>query len=228
MAGKNIDGSNTTMSCDRAVIVDTQLHIRHGSALMLLGLRWIAASQAVGESLLGRPFLKRLALDYQNVLATASDRLGGTMDVSYIVCDRSDFINARIGRVLDGVFHADGGTNDADLDEDDGWLDLRPEDKSENERVLKSILQEGKEHGLYDAVCKELDGMLAEFDHTIKIKLDGGTPAEIEPLRVSLKRDAMPGSAKQHRYPRPKRESMTRYVRELLKLGFVKNFTSSE
>ncbi len=35
--------------------------------------------------------------------------------------------DGRISRVLEGVHHADGGADDAGLDDNDGWLDLGPE-----------------------------------------------------------------------------------------------------
>lgn len=127
MAASNPDGSKTTISCDQAVTIDTQLHIRNRSALVLRGLRWLVTPQALGEPLLGRPVLEALGLECHKVLAAAADRHGGTVDASTIIGNQSDFGSDRIGRVLDGVFHADGGANDADLN-DDGWLDLDPED----------------------------------------------------------------------------------------------------
>lgn len=57
---------------------------------------------------------------------------------------------------------------------------------------------------------------------------DAGEPADIEHLRVGLKPDAIPVRAKQRRYPTPKREFTTRYVRELTKLGFVKKTIAPE
>lgn len=68
--------------------------------------------------------------------------------------------------------------------------------------------------------------MLVEFDDVIKLKLDTAEPAKIEPLRVKLKPDAIPVRAKQRRYPPPKKAFMEKYVRQLLKLGFVKNATA--
>ena len=85
----------------------------------------------MGEPLLGRPVLEALGLDCRKVLAAAADRHGGTIDVSKLVGNRIDFRRGRIGRVLEGIFHADGGADEADLDDDDGWLDLGPEDISE-------------------------------------------------------------------------------------------------
>ncbi len=42
-------------------------------------------------------------------------------------------------RVLEGAYHADGGADDAELDDNDGWLDLGPEDRAEKEIVLKQM-----------------------------------------------------------------------------------------
>ena len=60
------------------------------------------------------------------------------------------------------------------------------------------------------------------------MKLDAGDPADIEPMRIRLKPDTTPIRTKQRRYPQPKREFLTRYVRQLLKVGFVKKVTSPE
>ena len=62
----------------------------------------------MGEPLLGRPVLEALGLDCRKVLAAAADRHGGTIDVSNLVANKIDFRPGRIGRVLDGIFHADG------------------------------------------------------------------------------------------------------------------------
>ncbi|CAN8076723.1 unnamed protein product [Agarophyton chilense] len=42
MAAKNPDGSPTIIECTHAATIDTELHIRHGSALVLRNLRWLA------------------------------------------------------------------------------------------------------------------------------------------------------------------------------------------
>lgn len=148
MVARNSDGSRTTISCGKAVTLDTDLHIRHGSALILRSLRWLVTPKAVQEPLLGRPVLESLGLDCHKVLAAVVDRHGGAIDVSTLVGNESDFSPGCIGRVLDGFFFSDGGADDTDLDEDDGWLDLGPEDSVKKERVLKSKLQEAKDHGI--------------------------------------------------------------------------------
>lgn len=126
MAARNADGTPTATSCEQAVTVDTQLHIRHGSELIFCRLHWIVTAQGVGEQLLGRPYLETMCLDCHEVLAAAADRLGDTVDISTLVGNQTDHTPGRIGRILDGIFQADGGADDADLDEDDGWVDLGP------------------------------------------------------------------------------------------------------
>lgn len=228
MAAKNPDGTPTIITCTHSATIDTELHIRHGSALVLRNLRWLITPQAVDEPLLSRPLLEALGFDCHQVMRSASDRFGGSVDVSTLVGNGSDFASGRVGRIIDGVFHADGGADDADLDDDDGWLDLGPEDPAEKEKILQGKLKEAKEHGLSESGCEELEGLLREFSDTIKLKLDVGEPADIEPLKIALQPDAKPIRAKQRRYPQPKRAFLTRYVQELLKLGFVKHVSAPE
>lgn len=47
-------------------------------------------------------------------------------------------------------------------------------------------------------------------------------------MKVNLKPNCVPVRSKQRRYPLPKKEFMTRYVKQILKLGFVKKVTSPE
>lgn len=49
------------------------------------------------------------------------------MDVPKLF-DHNKDQNGRISRVLYVVLHFDGGADDEDLNEDDGWLDIGPED----------------------------------------------------------------------------------------------------
>lgn len=41
MKASNLDGTDTVITCDRAVMFDTQLRIRNGSALVLRDLHWL-------------------------------------------------------------------------------------------------------------------------------------------------------------------------------------------
>lgn len=95
---------------------------------------------------------------------------------SALVCNSADHDTGRIGRIFDGVFHADGGADDVEFDDNDGWIDLGPDDPSEKERVLKSKIQEAEDKGMYHAGCKNLANLLRKYGDVINLKLDAGLP----------------------------------------------------
>lgn len=70
--------------------------------------------------------------------------------------------------------------------------------------------------------------MLCEFDDIVKLRLDAGQPANIEPLKANLKPDAVAIWSKQRRYTHLKSEFKAGYVQELHKLGFIGKVTGSE
>ena len=227
MAAHLPNGKPAPLTCRQVVTADTELHIRHGSALILRGVRWLVTDQAVGDPLLGRPLLEALGPNTRDILAAAAEKHAGVVDVSALVgTDPANAPSGRVARILEGVYHADGGADDADLDEEDGWLDLGPEDPLEKEKTLNQKLQEAREKGMTEQGRAELERLLREFGDIIKLKLGSGKPADIDPLRVNLKPGAMPIRAKQRRYPPPEKAFMVRYVRQLLKLGLVKRATS--
>lgn len=54
MAASLPDGKQPTLVCHQAVTEDPEQRIRHGSALIRRGIRWLVTKQFVGEPLLGR------------------------------------------------------------------------------------------------------------------------------------------------------------------------------
>lgn len=227
MAAYLPDGNQASITCIKVLTVDTELHIRHGPALTLRGVRWLITDQTVGEPLLGRPVLEFLGLNTRDILAAAAEKYSGVVDIPDIL-DAIPEPKGKVSRILEGVYHADGGVDDDDLDEDDDWIDLGPEDAEENYKVLESKMKEAKKYGMSDKGVKNLKHLLVEFDDVIKTKLDAGPPAVIAPLKVNLKPDSVTVRSKQRRYPPPKKEFMTRYVNQSLKLGFVKKTSSPE
>lgn len=225
MAANLPNGKRASLTCKKAVTVDTELHIRHGTALTLRGVRWLVTDQLVGDPILGRPVLEILGLNTRDILAAAAEKHCGIIDIAQIL-DAKTEPQGKVARILEGVFHADGGADDADLHENDGWIDLGPENEGEKLEVHQKKVSEARTRGMSEDGVKSLDRLLVEFDDVIKLKLDGGKPADIEPLRVRLKPDAVPVRAKQRRYPAPKRDFMEKYVRQLLTLGFVKKTTA--
>lgn len=53
-------------------------------------------------------------------MKAAADWFEGLVDVSNIVCNESGFCASRVGRIVEGVDHADGGGDDEDLDDNNG------------------------------------------------------------------------------------------------------------
>ena len=229
MAACTPDGKRAKLVCTRALIVDAELHIRHGTALVLRGVRWLVTDQAVGEPLLGRPLLEALGLNASNFLSAAAGKHSVVVDMSTLFgTDPEVAQEGRISRVLKDVYHADGGAADAELDDNDGWLDLGPENRAEREIVLNQKISEARETVISGKGAKSFEKHLLEYDDVIKLKFDCGALVDSEQLRINLKPGANSVRAKQRRYPAPKRKFMTRNVRELVKLGFVKRATSPE
>lgn len=223
MAANLPDGKPASLVCSKVIIVDTEFQIRHGTALPLRDVRWLVTAQAVGDPLLGRPILEALVLDTRNI----PEKYSGSVDIADPLSTKEN-PTGLIARILDGVFHADGGAEDADLDEDDGWLNLGSEDNAEKRKVLDRKVEEARKNGMTEKGCEALKALLIEFEDVVKLKLDAGPPGNIELLRVNLKPDATSIRAKQHRYPEPKKRFMTKYVQQLLNLGFVKTTTAPE
>ncbi len=146
MAACNPGGKRAKLVCTGSLVLDAELHIRHGTDLTLRGIRWIVTDQTVGEPLLGRPLIEALRLNTRNILAAAAEKHSGAVDVATLFGTNPEVSqDGRISRVLEGVYHAAGGPDDADLDNNDGWLDLRPEDREEKEIVLKQKLSGARE-----------------------------------------------------------------------------------
>lgn len=82
--------------------------------------------QDVGELHSGRRFLESLRRYTRDILAAADKQHGGSVDVSALnEAKIKHDSTGRIAWVVGGVYHADGGADDDNLDNEEGWLDLR-------------------------------------------------------------------------------------------------------
>ncbi len=81
MAACNPDGKRVKLVCTRALVSDAELHIRHGTAVTLRGVRWLVTDQTVLEPLFGRPLLEALGLNTRNILAASAEKHSGAVDV---------------------------------------------------------------------------------------------------------------------------------------------------
>ena len=104
--------------CKKMATMPIELHIRHGKTLVLRNVQWMVTDQGCTESLLSRPVLERIGLVARDVIERAADRLGGEVDVADLGGGRG-----RISRIMEGVFHSNGGVDERDVDAED-WLDF--------------------------------------------------------------------------------------------------------
>lgn len=104
MTASMLDGNKTVLVFKGTVTVDTEMHIRHGSALIIGGVRWLVADQNVGESLLGRPILEAVVFNTREILTAAVEEHAGVVDVSSLVNATGYYNdNGRVARVLEGI-----------------------------------------------------------------------------------------------------------------------------
>lgn len=74
MATEDENGTLAKIKCDKKITLDLELHIRHGTSLMLRNMGWYVITQAVNEPLLGRAVLEALGPNTSDILAAAADR----------------------------------------------------------------------------------------------------------------------------------------------------------
>lgn len=67
------------------------------------------------------------------------------------------------------MYHADGGKDDALIDDDDGWLDLGPNNPKEKEAILQAKVAEAKKKGFSNDGFKMLESMPRELIDIVKL-----------------------------------------------------------
>lgn len=121
----NPNGASSRLTCKKAVSIDTELRIRQGSTLKICNLKWLVTEQHGDEPLLGRPILEVLGLNTRDVLAAAAGQFYGNVDAKRLLQSITDTGSERISRGLEGVFHADGGKDvEEDQDNSGEWCDI--------------------------------------------------------------------------------------------------------
>lgn len=100
------------------VIMTLEIHVRHGSTLVMRNVRWVVTSRNVCDPLLGRPTLLALGLNLMDILASAADRLNGETDLSALHYEITEPSEGKVATLTDeAVFHRDKGVDDFADDE---------------------------------------------------------------------------------------------------------------
>ena len=220
MAASLPDGNPAVMIITKTVTLNMELHVRHGTAIVLRNMKWLVTDQHMTEPLIGRPILQALGLDARKILQSAADRLNGSFDFSSIL-QNDEKPTGTVARLFEGIYHSSGGVDDHDLRDDDGWLDIGPDSPTEKEKIINSKVDSAMENGMSKQGASQLRDLLHEFDDVVAIRLSSPVPADVEPMIIQVKPGTMPIKAKSRRYSPEKREFMDKYVKRHLSLGLV-------
>lgn len=107
--------------CNKTFTLNIELHIRHGTSLMLRSVSWYVSTQSLSKHLPRRPVLEALGMNTSDTLLAAAHRYSGSLNLAHLCTDND---NGRIARLYDSIYHSDRGADDNNSEEDEQWIDL--------------------------------------------------------------------------------------------------------
>lgn len=169
--------------------------------------------QELSDPLLGRPVLEALGLSTREILAAAADRFCGSVDMERLVGTFAEEGDGRVSRVMEGVFHADGGQDGDKDDKTQGeWCDIGNETKEEWEDSLRKSVAQAKKNGMTAGGLLSLEELLRKHRDIVRVRYNGGTAARVRPLELRITDGAHSVRAKPRRYP-PRKTTILTTVR---------------
>lgn len=98
----------------------------------------MVTEKPTGEPLLGSTIIEALGLNTSGTFNAAAEKHPGIVDDKTIFDEKINLDeNRHVSRVLEGVYHAEGGVNDKELCDTYGWLHLGPEKAVEKDNILE-------------------------------------------------------------------------------------------
>lgn len=220
-------GEEAKIVCDKVATMTVELHIRHGTTLVLRNLKWFVTKQPCNEPLLSRQVLETLGLNTEEILASAADRHSGEIDMSHCGTD-TESIRGKVARIVEeGVYHADAGVDDME-EEASEWVYFGEDGRAEKAQAVQQCVGDAVDNGISPEGSKNLKNLLHEYDDVLRIRLGPGPPAKVEPMKIELIPVARPVRAKQRRYPTEKRIFLERVTAKLLEYEFVRHADNTE
>lgn len=218
---KNERGEEMFVTCDKQVMMNRELFIRHGCYLELRNVKWYVAMSDMSEPILGRPILEAFGIHTRDILAAAVDKVGSSVDLFDIDGLRKS-PEGGVARIPnEGLYHRDRSTTgDAYEDEDEAWLDLVQDSKKEMDESISSALQKAEDNGISNKGKETLSCILNNYRDVLRMRLGNDSPELVDAMKVELKRDATPVAAKARRYTQDGRKFMERYVNRVIEYGF--------
>lgn len=84
----------------------------------------------------------------------------------------------KIARILEGVYHVDGGADSENLHDNDAWPDLGPENSKKEKLKVPDKTQEAREQEMSGDGLQQLENMINSPDDLVQLKLQ----TESQPL----------------------------------------------
>ena len=228
-ATNNQKGEEIFVTCNKQVVMNIELFIRHGCFLELRNIKWYVAMSEMAEPILGRPILEALGINTRFLIAAAVDKVGSSLDVSHLDGYQGS-PGGSVARVLnEGIYHRDKGmTSDEYDDEDEAWLDLGKDTEQEVDNAILNAVQKAEDNGISNTGKKTLSSMLNTYRDILRLRLGNYPPALVDAGKVELKEDLTPVAAKTRRYTRDGGKFMERYVNRVIEYGFGKVTTEAK
>lgn len=204
--------------------MNVELAIRHGSSLCLRNCPWYVAVQEVPEPLLGRPVLQALGLDTRATLEAASIEHDGVVDLAQILSPE-ELKEGTIARVVEGgIFHQTAPKLNA-IEEDLPVCEIGVDDKEEIDDAFKELIRSAKENGFKRH--EELGHLLKKHRGVFRCRLGHDPPAKVEPINVSLQKDARPVRCKVRSYSNEQRNVMKEFIDNAVEMGYLRKNANS-
>lgn len=167
-----VDKSAPSLPCSRKVTASVLLRLRHGTHLSLHGVEWLVSDKPVGHVLISRHVLRALGLDNPVLLAAATERFKGSVDVPDLL-EKHKRVDAALGgsihRLLQSrnlnfgsMFHSHGGTEDDKLDNSDIYIDLGEDSPEDLEVALATRLEQARANGMSAEGAKKLADIIQQ------------------------------------------------------------------
>ena len=154
------------------------LRVRYGTNLSLRGVEWLVSDRPVGHALISRHVLCALGLDNRVLLAAATERFKGCVDVPELlerqtkndsalrktprntnngsICSLLQKRNVEYG----STFHSHGGTEEDKLEDSDIYVDLGEDTPEELKAAFAARVDQVRENGLSEAGTVKLAALL--------------------------------------------------------------------
>lgn len=161
MAEQNEDVTPASITCKRTVALNTHLHVRHGISLELRNLRWLVTDQPICQLFLGHPVFEALGMHCKNILFSAANLLNGVYDA--MALNQDALIDERVFLLTEGIFHGDGGADNADEKDKSIWIDLGPERSGDRNGAILQKMDKAKKAGITPDGKTRLDNFLCIF-----------------------------------------------------------------